>query len=349
MNGSLVYSKYTNVKTGALINFDNELRSINDWLKNNLFINANLDDVSSTTMSLYPLSADYTNDNFESLTLKEVCSNFNVRKTKVFKVKEGNKVVVKGIDSSFVMNKLFKTNNNNDISYDSNRFSLVEQDLQCHPKYSEIKNLIKEVKAQVTVYASHFREGKPVHADMTVLYSRPNCTSQALHKDDNRTSTEDFVMSAIVALEDWTKLDLAAKLSSTTRDTCHIPKGSFFLFSGSQVHAGSSYQYPNLRLHFYLHEDKSVLSQITDGTIVPKHVCQVPGCYFATYNELSLLNHNSLVHSVQHETFEVKPREDGKFHCEADVPCEDEIVDSANGIRRHYREHHLEWWNSVHN
>ena len=264
MNGSLVYSKYTNVKTGALINFDNELRSINDWLKNNLFINANLDDVSSTTMSLYPLSADYTNDNFESLTLKEVCSNFNVRKTKVFKVKEGNKVVVKGIDSSFVMNKLFKTNANNDISYDSNRFSIVEQDLQCHPKYSEIKSLMKELKDQVSAYASHFREGKPVHADMTVLYSKANCSTQALHRDDNRYGTEDFVLSAIIAIEDGTKLDLAAKLSSTTSDTCHIPKGSFFLFSGSQVHAGSSYQYPNLRLHFYLHEDKSVLSQITD-------------------------------------------------------------------------------------
>jgi hypothetical protein len=95
-------------------------------------------------------------------------------------------------------------------------------------------------------------------------------------------------MSAIVALENGTTLDLTTRIHSQTRDTCEINKGGFILFSGTQVHGGSSYKGSNLRLHFYLHEYITPLKKITNGKIDLQVHC--PLCTFSTMSNDYLEN-----------------------------------------------------------
>lgn len=349
MNGSIIYNKYPKVHIGALINYESQLQSLNIWLKNNLFI---LDDGSP---KMKPIEADYMNAAHASSTLNKVCSKFKVNKNDTYQKKVDGQEEDFLIEQSFIMKNVFYTNKpgiRDEDRGDPQRFSIVEQDLKFHPKYEEIKDMVEEIKAQVCGYARKVKGGKEMIADMTILYSRPGGVQQSLHKDENRFTVEKgYVMSAIVATEAGTKLDLGTNLLSTERDTFNICQGSFFLFCGSQVHGGSSYSQPNVRIHFYLHEDQEILDHVTNGIIkiVDKLECEFEGCNYFTDDSTRLRKHYNKRHpgfnrTLRMEKRVIKPAEDGKFYCTADPPCEGMHWPSYNRVWRHYQTDHIDWW-----
>ena len=355
MQGSTLYAKYPKVNIGALINFMNEIDFVNTWLKENLFYKVDYDAKSS---KLLPVCADYNIEAHIPSTFKGVCRKLKVDSDTFYEKAEriGDKVeiVQKSIEDSFCLDKLFKSNSAGNIDYSLKRYSLVEKNLIHHPKYEDIKDSIEEIKSQVCAYASRIRGKGKMYAEMTVLYSSPGCEKQALHKDDYGSSTDiDNVMSCIIALEEGTGLDLAANLSAQTRDTFKIPPGSFFLFCGSQVHGGTSYTSSNLRLHFYLHENRNQLDRVNDGNIGVVYRCKVPDCNYSTTEEEYLLKHETRMHADwkqrKHEEKyakkAVKKSSDGRYYCHAEPdPCENISYADNKGLKRHYKKKHLEWW-----
>jgi hypothetical protein len=95
---------------------------------------------------------------------------------------------------------------------------------------------------------------------VTVLFSKPGGPPQELHFDDKRDEGsgegEGELLSAIIALQDNTQLDI--KGDNRKRLTYSIPQMSMFLFSGNCKHGGSSYTQFNVRLHMYLWPKQSL-------------------------------------------------------------------------------------------
>ena len=355
MNGSEIYNKYKDVHIGALINSESNLSILNNWLHENLFFRENMKDKRS---KLLPVSNDFQSTQYNSASSTEICKNFEVNHKKTYTFIEGSKRKEMYIQNSFTLEPVFQTNDaekKDNQDYCPTRLSIVEHDIVNHPKYEVIAGIIDEIRRQVCAHAMRIRNnGKIMKGKMTVLYSRPGDQHQVLHKDDNENDdgSRAFVMSCIVALQNNTTLDLATKLHSLKRDTCAISKGSFVNFCGSQIHAGSSYSYPNLRLHFYLHEDLRVLNKVFDGSIKLQEYCKYPGCDFCT-RSLRYLNehHYPLVHKdwwqkQKDSKSVVKPDKDGTYHCLANRPCDGIRCKTPRGIRTHYATKHKAWWRS---
>ena len=203
--------------------------------------------------------------------------------------------------------------------------------------------------------------GKKVFAQFTVLFPSPGCQQQNLHKDEPRDGvTRDFVSSCIIPLEPGTTLDLATNINSGTRDTLPIHPGTFIFFCGSQVHGGSAYPtLPNLRVHFYLHQDQAVLDLINKrGTIKEIYHCEAgdPSCsYLPTYSFESLRKHYAANHKEWWKDYlkdkkkntVKKPPDDANdvLYCEAaGDECRGLWWKSQSGRRKHYNAFHSEWW-----
>lgn len=108
-----------------------------------------------------------------------------------------------------------------------------------------------------------------------VIHSKPGCQEQAAHCDyvpDPSLATasdEQMPLSAIVALMDGTKLnvwpnsirlasmneDLLAKVKPVRCQVIKMNKGDTLIFRGDLVHAGSSYDEANSRLHAFMDSD----------------------------------------------------------------------------------------------
>ena len=366
MKGSQLYNKYKKVHFGTLINFGDDINVVCTWLKDNLFYkeiyhkddnedeneDENQDDQHSRFL---PICCDYMDGTCKPATLSDVC-----RKLQVMEGQEEVHSSTKGMSHAFTLFPVFHSNDaekglNQDFC--DTRLLLVESNLVKHPQYEGIKTKIEAIRDQVCAFAMRLNKNKKkMHAKLTVLYSRSGCPEQVLHMDDNeKTRNRDFVKSCIVALEDDTKLDFASKLYSVTRDTCTISKGSFMYFCGSQVHGGASYSSPNVRLHFYLHEDVNVLNKAIDGNIILKETCKFPGCNFCT-TDLDYLKkrHYPQVHKAWwkdqcniNRGVTVNTDEEGIYHCHAVPPCEGYSCLTAPGVRKHYINHHNEWWENV--
>ena len=345
---SQILKKYKRVHTGVLTTPDSVLLQVNQWFKRNLYY------YSSSNTKIIPIGNDYLDGTFPSQTINYVCKKFKVTPRDKYEVMELGEATPKSIQDSFTMGKVFITNDaekEQEQDYSTKRLMLVEHDFIHHPKYREIEPRIQEIKDQVCTYASRIRNnGRFMSAKVTVLYSKPGCIQQVLHKDDNNQKVgRNFVMSAIVALEEDTTLDLATRLYSQTRDCCKIAPGSFILFCGSQVHGGSSYQGPNLRLHFYLHEEMDILDTITDGSIHLNHYCEFEGCNFISNSTDYWQKHCKKVHGMEWWKMQkelkrpVRKNADGKYYCHAVPPCEYHCKDRS-GMKKHYNKSHKTWW-----
>ena len=356
-NGSILYNKYNNVHIGALINFDTNVHDIKLWLRNNLFFRQEMKDTNSP---IFPVDRDYCSEHaFRPKTVAEVCQAMNINETTTYTTKEGEEKRTENVKRSFVMEPVFQTNDSSkrkEQDYCPNRLSIVEMDLIHHPRYGEIEDLLQELKDQVCAYAKKLRNnGKRMNAKLTVLYSRPGGQAQVLHRDDNANDgSRKYVMSCIVALQEKTSLEFAHTLHSDTRDTITFSSGTYIYFCGSQIHAGAAYNKPNLRIHFYIHEDETVLEKIFDGNIYLSEYCQVEDCDFCTSSKRYLrYRHYPLKHSEwwkerlegkREKNIVKKDEKDGHFYCLANPKCENHYCKTADGIRKHYKTHHTKWW-----
>mmetsp|Transcript_14527 Transcript_14527/g.27341 ORF Transcript_14527/g.27341 Transcript_14527/m.27341 type:complete len:160 (-) Transcript_14527:3186-3665(-) len=103
------------------------------------------------------------------------------------------------------------------------------------------------------------------------------------------------MLSAIVALQDGTHLDIAG--DDGQRLTYSIPPTSMFVFSGTCKHGGSSYIRHNVRLHLYLLPKHSVGSANSslENVIVVNKPCPLEGCKHSKegecFNESQLYYH----------------------------------------------------------
>lgn len=352
MNGSELYNKYKKVHIGAFINIHTDVLSgVKDWLTGNLFYK----EKDAPQAYLIPLDPSKPRQSFTN-----VCNKYGVDKKKEYTTMEDGIPKTRSILQSFKMEQVFKTNDNGGVVHDSYRLMIEEQDLQIHPKYGDIQSTIEEIRSQVCAFASRVKgNNKKMYSRLTVLYSQANGPVQGLHMDDMSTSKteEEYVLSCIVALEDKTSLVLASSLNSEVTDTCTISKGSFILFCGSQVHGRASYSTPNIRLHFYLHEDLETLNQVANGKIVLKCACTVPGCtYYAKNMDYLVDRHYNVVHKGWWEYQKMLRKEkyfkldaNGRYPCIAkEGQCDHQIklktFGSENGLRRHYKAYHKEWW-----
>jgi len=88
---------------------------------------------------------------------------------------------------------------------------------------------------------------------------------------------------------------------------------------------------------------------VLDGNITLKLYCECPGCNFCTTSVDYMNKHVNDKHQVwkaeQNEMKKVvKTSEDGFYHCHAVPPCEEIHCKGADGIRKHYKVHHFQWW-----
>ena len=117
---------------------------------------------------------------------------------------------------------------------------------------------------------------------VTLLFSKPGGLPQQLHIDDSRDdltmANEGEMLSAIVALQDCTRLDIEG--DNGKRLTYSIPPTSMFLFSGICKHGGSSYNRFNVRLHMYMFPTQTAgdTERNIDNVIVVNCPCPISEC-----------------------------------------------------------------------
>ena len=98
-----------------------------------------------------------------------------------------------------------------------------------------------------------------------ILHSKPGCGDQATHCDDALPGTmtniddEYIPLAVLVSLMPNTKIHVWPKSHHITnqsrpikRRTIEMNSGDIFIFRGDLVHAGSSYDIDNYRLHAYM-------------------------------------------------------------------------------------------------
>jgi hypothetical protein len=145
----------------------------------------------------------------------------------------------------------------------------------------EIKEILNRVQVCMNRQVNGYTPTK-----ISFLYSLPGGKPQGWHQDDTRDEgriiTAGSLISAIVALENDTKLDVRNR--KFERKTFIIPKGTMFVFDGKLVHGGSAYQKHNLRIHIYFMKmvDKGGSGEQShndsDNAIAHTYRCPVEGC-----------------------------------------------------------------------
>ena len=96
----------------------------------------------------------------------------------------------------------------------------------------------------------------------SIISSSIGDIQQSFHTDF-QTKNAELSYSCILALEDDTKLiglEFNEETKTYTEVRIHLNAGDLVIFRGDFVHAGGSYNKPNLRLHWYL--DHVVMSRI---------------------------------------------------------------------------------------
>ena len=146
-----------------------------------------------------------------------------------------------------------------------------------------VGNLIDDLKSNLTQNISTELHAK----DWVVIYSKAGCQKQAAHCD--YIPSQDFIkcpkrlmpLEAVFAITDDSTIDVWPKsiglsngLTTTSRiikrKTLKLKKGDIFVFRGDLVHAGSSYDKDNIRLHAYL--DSPIVPRFPNKTwIVHEH------------------------------------------------------------------------------
>ena len=173
-----------------------------------------------------------------------------------------------------------------------------ERLLEC----SAIKDIVKctenTVKMQL-IGVGEECDSPYVVTRVTVMYSKPSGLPQKLHIDDNRNDTtiqeQGEMLSAIVALQQGTRLDIAR--DNGERLTYSIDPTSMFLFSGMCKHGGSGYIRHNVRLHMYLLPVKHTTGGALpiENVIIVNQPCPIDGCEYSkegeTFNQSQLYYH----------------------------------------------------------
>jgi len=84
---------------------------------------------------------------------------------------------------------------------------------------------------------------------MVILYSKKGCKKQSWHYDYNPGEMENIrrkPCGVLFAIEPNTKISILGK------GEVYLESGDCLVFEGDCVHAGSSYDYDNIRIHTYL-------------------------------------------------------------------------------------------------
>jgi hypothetical protein len=180
---------------------------------------------------------------------------------------------------------------------------------QTHPdaakellKCREIKSIVDCVQATINQQVNGY-----VPAKVSFLYSLPYGKEQGLHQDDPRSdsivASDGSLLSALIALQDGTKLDV--RNGSFVRKTYTIPVGTMFVFDGKLVHGGATYPKHNLRLHIYFRRKPDKTSEeksdIDDNIIAHTYRCPVENCprsiQKTNFTIVQMRNHWRLHHS----------------------------------------------------
>lgn len=112
---------YPKVDIGILLDANDTTQGILNWCSKNIFIRQDYED--ETNLRIFPVSACYgnvagTSSTPRYLSLRQICSRFKVPFDSQY---ESSDILLKPIMSSFVMDKLFKSNIYGQVTYDSNR------------------------------------------------------------------------------------------------------------------------------------------------------------------------------------------------------------------------------------
>ena len=116
---------YPKVDIGILLDANDTTQGILNWCSKNIFIRQDYED--ETNLRIFPVSACYgnvagTSSTPRYLSLRQICSRFKVPFDSQYESSdEHNGLLLKPIMSSFVMDKLFKSNIYGQVTYDSNR------------------------------------------------------------------------------------------------------------------------------------------------------------------------------------------------------------------------------------
>ena len=286
------YETY-NFRSGCLISHDSlqQVEILKTWLLRNLTTEKYVKDTrkkSKTANEMVPkyryLAEEYGQVSLFKHYAKDIAMQLKTPIDQVYKglTNEGKKADISFMNA-VVLKQLFKTAEPTDpeSSFDTKRYSMVEDDMVNHPNYSEIKEVLEKIKNQV-LHVCQQQDKRMKLATYTVLFSSKGGEPQGLHLDEQREECpiKDAVQSVIVSLEPGTKLDFSDSLENTARKTFYLPgPGSLFWFNGKQLHGGSAYpDAPNIRLHFYVHFQKDVISFFKMGNRAILHQCEHEEC-----------------------------------------------------------------------
>jgi hypothetical protein len=176
------------------------------------------------------------------------------------------------IDEPMIMNELLDTltqmENNNDPDLkvvaqqineeinDNKRFHYhtnISKTLCKLPK--SVQKFLAEIKKSITSVLSNIPDINPV--DISILYSKSGCVKQKQHTDYDTETAQ------LRGFAEKSFFGVFALMDNTTifvqdDQEISIPKGCLFMGRGDLLHAGSSYENKNVRLHFYLDSAKNI-------------------------------------------------------------------------------------------
>jgi hypothetical protein len=155
---------------------------------------------------------------------------------------------------------------------DNKRFHYHPNSIKKLNKLPEIvKIFLNEITKSIKSVISNLPNIKPV--DISILYSKNGCGKQKTHTDYDTSNEKDRELAkksffALFAIMDNTNIIVQHDADSKLEDReVFIPKGCLFFGRGDLIHAGSSYEQDNVRLHFYIdHVDAVNIDQNDRGT-----------------------------------------------------------------------------------
>ena len=303
-----------------------DIEHVKEWCKNNLFL-------ETSSSKIQPISGTYPHSRASSKSLTSVCKAYKIDTNDTYKGLDSDKNLVDfPLSKSFICQRLFKeaSASSEDETFDNNRFSVVEGDMKHHPGYHDVKDSIDRLRNGVLEYAAKKVDESFSCALFTVLFSTEGGGDQDLHVDELRAldNNDEAMASAILALEDGTKLDFGKKVGGH-RETLFCMPGAFFLFHGLQVHGGCSYSQSNLRLHFYLFKNKEVRDEhYSNGSRAVNLKCGAPlneegtvVCECEFTNEPARKKHVLRNHPAWYPTYKKKKKDDKKRVYEEQEPA----------------------------
>lgn len=126
----------------------------------------------------------------------------------------------------------------------------------------QLRNTYDHITQQLETIFQHLKHacnrGEFEVFSPSLLISKKNCSRQELHSDFDRDNPNSKFCFAVIAGLESSTLDLLYTIGDKDApDQINFTAGDLVFLRGDLIHAGSSYEKPNVRIHYFVELEKS--------------------------------------------------------------------------------------------